>query len=163
MKTAGRSHSALEPFLEVGEGTTVAHGLHVDTITLDLALSLKSLEIGVNELGEAVFSGDENLLSAGELELGTTQGLLGESDVLRLCSDGDEDGTNVDTGGLAEGLTVSVTHTGLESISTGAGEHLVDADDVPWVNSDTDMETFLSSVGLHVFVSGNTGGFEGFR
>jgi len=111
--------------------------------------------------GETVFTGDENLLSAGELELGTTEGFLGVGNIIDLGSDGDQNGTNADTGSLTEGLSVSVTHTGLESISTGAGEHLVDADNVPGVDSDSDMETILTGVVLHVLVSSNTGSFEG--
>ena len=138
-------------------------GLDVDAITLDLTSSLHALEVGVNVLGETVFTGDEDLLTAGELELGTTEGLASVLDVLTLGADGDEDGTDVDTGRLTESLAVSVTHTGLESISTGAREHLVDADDVPRVDSDSDMETFLTSVVLHVLVSSNTGGLESFR
>ena len=40
---------------------------------------------------ETVFTGDENLLSSWELELGSTESLLSVSDVVDLCSDGDED------------------------------------------------------------------------
>ena len=53
-----------------------------------------------------------------------------------------------------------MTHTGLESISTGAGKHLVDADHMPWVDSNADVERFLTALGSHVLVGGNTGGFE---
>ena len=134
----------------------LSEGLHVDTIALDLTRCLHSLEIGVNVLGETVFTGDEDLLAARELELGTTESLLSMLNVLSLCSDGDKNGANVDTGRLTESLTVGVAHTSLKSISTGAREHLVDADDVPRVHSDSDMETFFTSVDLHVFVSSNT-------
>jgi len=137
--------------------------LDVDTVALNLALSLESNEIRVDERGETESTGDENLLATWELELGTTEGLLGVGHTRDLGSDGDQDGANVDTGGLTEGFAVSVTHTGLESISTGAGEHLVDADNVPRVNSDSDMETFFTGVVSHVFVSGNTGGLESLR
>ena len=114
-------------------------------------------------LGEAVFTGDEHLLAARELELGTTEGFLGVGNILSLCSDGDEDGANVDTSRFTESLSVGVTHTGLKSISTGAGEHLVDTDDVPRMDSDSNVETFFTSVDLHVLVSSNTGSFEGLR
>ena len=157
-----RSRSlSLNPSLEVREGTVLSEGLDVDTITLDLTAGLEALEIGVNVLGESVFTGDEDLLAARELELGATEGLLSVLDVLPLCADGDQDGANVDTSRLTESLAVSVAHTGLESISTGAREHLVDADDVPRVDSDSNVETFFTCVDLHVLVSSNTGSLEG--
>ena len=140
-----------------------SEGLHVDTVTLDLSFLVKALEIGVNVLGETVFTGHEDLLAARELEFGSSESFLSVGDALNLCSDGDKDGANVDTGRLTEGLSVSVAHTGLKSISTGTREHLVDADHMPRVNSDSNMETFLTSIVLHVLVSGNTGGFEGLR
>jgi len=83
------------------------------------------------------------------------------SDVLGSDSERDEDITNVNTGGLQEGFTVSVSHTGLESISTSAGKHLVDADNVPGMGSDSHVEGILTALGLHVLVSSNTGGLEG--
>jgi hypothetical protein len=52
--------------------------------------------------------------------------------------------TNVDTGNRSVGLTPSTTHSSLQSIGTGARQHLVDSDDVVWVSADTEMETFLS-------------------
>jgi len=137
--------------------------LDVHAIALDLTSSLLPSEVGLNDGGETVFTGDEDLLTAGELELGTTKSLLGVGDVVHLGANGDEDIANVDTGSFAESLTVSVTHTGLESISTGARELLVDADNVPRVDSDSDMETFFTSGGLHVLVSSNTGGLKSLR
>jgi len=152
-----------EPPLEAGKGTTSFEGLNVDTVTLDLASSLEALEIRVNNGGETEFTGHKDLLATGELELRTTEGLLSMGDVAHLGPDGDQDVANVDTGGLAESLTVSVTHTGLKSISTGAREHLVDADNVPRVDSDSHVETIFTSVVLHVLVSSNTGSLEGLR
>lgn len=133
--------------------------LDADTVTNDLVGLEESLEIRVDNFGESELSGDEDGLSAGELELRATESLPGKGNKLGLGTDGDQDGSDVHTGGLEEGLSVSVTHTGLESISTGAGEHLVDADDVPGVNSDTDMEAFLTTFCNHVFVGSNTSGF----
>ena len=137
-----------------------SESLHADTVTLDLALLLELDEGRVDVLGEAVFTGDKDLLTAGELELGSSEGLAGVVNILGLCSDGDQDGANADTSRFTEGLAVGVTHTGLKSISTGAREHLVDADHVPGVHSDSDMETLLTRVVLHVLVSGDTGGFQ---
>jgi len=133
--------------------------LHVDAVGLELALLLESHEVRHDVGGEAVLSGDENHLASGEFELGSPEGFLGSGDVLGVGSDGDEDGADVDTGALAEGLSVGVAHTGLQSISAGAGEHLVDTDDVPGVDSDADVEPFLTSSSNHVFVGSNTTGF----
>ena len=52
--------------------------------------------------------------------------------------------TNVDTGNGSVGLTPGTTHSSLQSIGTGARQHLVDTDDVVWVSADTEMETILS-------------------
>ena len=157
---AGQCSLSLEPFLQVLEGSVSPESLDVHAIALDLTSSLLPSEVGVNDGGETVFTGDEDLLTAGELELGTTKSLLGVGDVVHLGANGDEDIANVDTGSFAESLTVSVTHTGLESISTGARKHLVDANNVPCVDSNANMERILGGLDGHVLVSGNTGGFE---
>ena len=136
--------------------------LDADTVANDLVGLEESLEIRVNNFGESELPGDEDGLSAGELELRATESLLGKRNKFGLGADGDQDGSNVHTGGLEEGLSVSVTHTGLESISTGARKHLVDADNVPCVDSDANMEGILGGLDLHVLVSSDTGSFESF-
>lgn len=57
-----------------------------------------------------------------------------------------DDLADVDTGNLADGLTESTTHTGLQSIGTSARQHLVDTDDVEGVGTHPEMETFLTGV-----------------
>jgi len=141
------------------ERATGGECLHADTVSHELSGPSELDEVRVDVLGESVLSGDEDHLTSSELELGSSESFLGSWDVLWGGSDGDQDGSDVDTGALTVGLTESVTHTGLKSISTGAGEHLVDADNVPGVNSDADMETFLTSSSNHVFVGSNTTGF----
>ena len=138
-----------------------AEDLDVATVSLDLTFSGESSEVRVNNGGESVFTGDEDGLSSRELALGASEGLTSELNVLGLASHGDEDGTDVNTASLEEGFTVSTSHTGLESISTGAGQHLVDADNVPGMGSDSHVEGFLTALGNHVLVSGNTGGLKG--
>ena len=59
-------------------------------------------------------------------------------------SDGQQDLTNVDSGNGAVGLAPCTSHTSLQSIGAGAGQHLVDSDDVVWVGSDSEVETFLA-------------------
>lgn len=46
-------------------------------------------------------------------------------------------------------------------ISTSARQHLVDADNVPWVDSHTHVEVILGSHLGNVLVAANTGCFEG--
>lgn len=157
------SHVALKPGLEAGEWTVLGEGLDADTISLDLTTSLESVEVGHNVLGETVFTGDEDLLAAWELELSSSESLLSGGNVLWFSSNGDENGANVDTSRLAESLSVSVSHTGLESISTSAGKHLVDADDVPWMDSNSNVESELTGIHLHVLVSSNTGSLKSLR
>jgi hypothetical protein len=135
--------------------------LDANTITLDLTFLLEADEVGHNVLGETVLTGHEHLLATSELETGAAEGLLGELNILLSGTDGDEGLANVNAGALNVRLTESVTHTLLESISTSAREHLVDADSVPGVGTDANVEAFLTSLGDHVLVSSDTGGLEG--
>ena len=72
--------------------------LAADAIGDDVAGLETLLEFLLVELGEAPLARDEDLLAAGELELGTTEGLLGGGDVLGLDADRQEWLTNLDTG-----------------------------------------------------------------
>ena len=161
MSASGKPLCSLDrvPVVESREWATGGECLHADTVSHELSGLSESVEVRVDVVGEPVLSGDEDHLASGELELGSSEGFLGGRNVLGRGSDGDEDGSDVDTGALAVSLSEGVAHTGLKSISTGAGEHLVDADDVPGVNSDADMESFLTSSSNHVFVGSNTTGF----
>jgi len=154
---------AFVPRLEVGEFAARGQRLNIHTVALDFALLAQLVELTHNVLGEAEFTRDEHLLAAGELELGATEGLLGLGHILGLGTDGHKDRANVHTGRFAQGLSVGVSHTGLQSIGTGAREHLVDADHVPGVHSNANVEAFLSCVDLHVFVGSNAGSLKCFR
>lgn len=139
------------------------HLLEVDTITVEETSLHLLLEIRHNVWGETEFTGDEDLLTASELETGSVHSLLSELQVLWLGSKGHKDLIDSDTGGLDVWLTESTSHTLLESISTSAGQHLVDTDGVPWMWSNSKMESVLGGVGDHVFVGSNTGGLKRFR
>jgi hypothetical protein len=76
-------------------------------------------------------------------------------------ADAHDDLTDVDTGDSAVGLAPRTTHTSLESIGTGARQHLVDADDVEGVGTDAEVETFLARVLDEVLVGADAGGLEG--
>ena len=98
--------------------------------------------------------------SGAYLVLATPQSLEGGGAVRVTGSDGHEDLTDVDTGNEAVGLSEGTTHSGLQSIGTSARQHLVDTDDVVGVDTDTEMETFLSGNLDEVLVGANTGGLE---
>jgi hypothetical protein len=131
--------------------------LEVDTVTVKETGLHLPLEIGHNVWGEAEFTRDEHLLTAGELETGSVHGLLGVLKVRWLGSEGHKHLIDGDTGGLDVGLTEGTSHTLLESIGTSAGQHLVDADGVPWMGSHSQVETVLGGVHNHVFVGSDTG------
>ena len=135
----------------------VGEFLKTNTVTVQETVCHLSLEFSHGVGGETEFTGDENLLTAGELETSSVHGFIGVFNELGLGSHGDEDLVDRNTGSLDVGLTEGTSHTLLESISTSAGQHLVDTNGVPGVRSDTQMETVFSSVGNHVFVGSNTG------
>ena len=68
---------------------------------------------------------------------------------------------NVDAGDRAVGLAPSTTHTSLQSIGTGARQHLVDADDVVRVGAHAQVETFLAGHLDEVLIGTNPGSLEG--
>lgn len=142
------------------ESTLVAEELNVSTVDPDLAL-LALLDILVAlEGGETPHLGDNDLLATGELVLATPQSLEGGGAVRVTGSDGHKNLTNVDTGNETVGLSEGTTHSGLQSIGTSARQHLVDTDDVVGVDTDTEMETFLSGNLDEVLVGANTGGLK---
>lgn len=75
-------------------------------------------------------------------------------------SDRQDDLADVDTGNSSVGLSPRTTHSSLQSIGTGARQHLVDTDDVVGVSANTHVETFLSGGLDEVLVGADTGGFE---
>ena len=94
-------------------------------------------------------------------------------------ADGEKDLTNVDTSDGAIGLAPCASHSSLQSIGTSARQHLVDSDDMVWVGSNSEMETFLACnldkipaiVSMRSFipplsfdslVGADTGGLQGF-
>ncbi len=59
-------------------------------------------------------------------------------------------------------FTEGLSHTGLQSIGSGARKHFVDSEYVPRVGSHSDMVTIFSDEFNHVFVGGNSGCFKTF-
>jgi len=137
--------------------------LDVSTI-VEYPLVLLELEVllPVN-VRESPLLGDNDLLATGELITSTTESLLDNRAVVILAPDGHDDLANVHTGGSTVRLSPSTTHTGLQTIGTGTGQHLVDTEDVEGVDTDAQMERVLSGGLGYVFVGADTGCFEGFR
>lgn len=96
------------------------------------------------EGGEAPVLGDDNLLATGKLVHAAAERLDGRGAVHVTRADGEENLTNVDTGDGAVRLAEGTAHAGLQPIGAGAGQHLVDANDVVGVGADAHVETFLA-------------------
>jgi len=114
-------------------------------------------------LGESPLLGHDNLLASRELELGAAESLDHSRDVNLLAADGDENLSDANTSDDTVGLSVSATHTGLETIRTGARQHLVDTEHVEGVSTHTHVERLLTGLSNEVLVGGDTGGFQGLR
>lgn len=157
----------------------VGKELNISTIHLDATGGLLLQVLLPAKGGEAPVLGDDDLLPARELVLRATKSLKSDSPVwiavshyrqtsrcqlTRVTSaNAHDDLTNVDTGDGTVRLAPSTTHTSLQSIGTGARQHLVDTDDVVRMGTDTEMETFLASQLDEVLVGANASSLEGFR
>jgi len=96
--------------------------LDVATIGLKAASTSGSDVVFTRELGETPLLGDDDLLATGKLELGTAKRLDDNCLVAVLGTDREGDLTNVNASSGTHGLTVGTTHSGLKTISTGAGK-----------------------------------------
>jgi len=111
---------------------------------------------------ETPFAGNDQLLTAGELEFGSPERLDDVRLMLVLATHAQNRLSNVDASDQPLRLAKGASHSGLEPISSGARQHFVDADDVEGVNAETHVESVLAHELDHVFVGANTGGFQGF-
>jgi len=130
--------------------------IHYPLVLLELEVILP-----VN-IGEAPLLGDNDLLATRELITGTAESLLDHRSIVILAADGHDDLANVHTSDGSIGLAPSTTHTGLQTIGTSTGQHLVDADDMERVDADSQMERILARGLGDVFVGADTSSFEGF-
>lgn len=142
------------------QGTLLAQVLDIATVGLETTSSTLGNVILTRQLGEAPLLGDDDLLATSKLELCTTKGLDDNGLVGILGTNREDDLTNVDTGGGRVRLTPGTTHTGLKTISTGTGQHLVDTEDVEGVETDTHMEGILARHLGDVLVAANTAGLQ---
>jgi len=134
--------------------------LNVAAVRDDAAGITSLLVLRASQLGETPLVRDQELLAAGKLVLGATQSLNDDSLVGVLSADGNQGLANGDTGNGAVRLTESTTHTGLETIGTGTGQHLVDAQDVEGMDTDTHVEGLLARVLRDVLVGSDTGSLQ---
>jgi len=138
----------------------VGQELDIGTIGLNLSGSSSGSVFFSPQWSETPVLGNNDLLSAGELVLRSSESFDGGGAVGITSSDGQDDLANVDTGDSAVGLSPGTTHTSLQSIGTSTGQHLIDTDNVEWVASDTHVETVFSGNLNQVLVGTDTGGFE---
>ena len=145
------------------EGALGVENLAVSSVLLDASSLLELQVLGTLDTGEAPNTGDVDLLTSRELELGTTETFNTVGDVLLEGTDGHEDLADVDTGDETIRLTEGTTHTSLETIGSGAGQHLVDTENVEGVGTDAQVETILTAGLSQVLVGANAGSLESLR
>lgn len=147
----------------LGEGTVTVEDLNVSS-AVEKATLFSELDVLLAlEVGETPLLGDDDTLLTSELELGTTETLNHTGNVLLSATNGHKDLTNVDTSGNTDGLTEGTTHTGLETIRTSTGQHLVDTKNVEGVDTHTEMETILTGDLGEVLVGADTSSLKSLR
>ena len=149
--------------LKSGKRTSLTNDLDTRTIVDDFLLVSETRVLSSGEIGETPLVRSDDFLSTREFSLGSLESFHGELDVSFLDSDGEQNGSDVNTGSLAECLTEGSSHTSLESICTSAWKHFVDSEHVPRVNSASQVESILGDELNHILVGSNTCGFECLR
>jgi len=161
--TLSFGESLREALHVVLQAATVAQELNVGTVHLDTTSRFLLQVLVTTEGSEAPVLGDDDLLPARELVLGSSKSLKSVATVRVTSAHAHDDLTNVDAGHGSVGLAPGTTHSSLQSIGTSARQHLVDADNVEWVGAHTEVEAFLSSRLDEVLVGANASGLEGLR
>jgi hypothetical protein len=141
------------------KGTLSSLHFAVDTIGNDTTLGLELFVSGVRVRRESPLTGDDDLLTSGELVLATAKSLHGVFHGDGLGSDGQQNLVDLNASNQTLGLSEGVTHTGLESIGSGTRKHFVDTCNVVGVHTNTHVEGISSTHLLHVLVGADTGSF----
>lgn len=128
-----------------GDGTVGANNLGVHTLVLQPTLRLERLVLLLSELCETPLVIDHDLLATGELVLAASQSFAHLFLMLRLGADSVNNLSNFHTSNFTKRLAECMTHTSLEPISSCAGKHLVDAQNVERVDANTEVESVFSS------------------
>jgi len=104
----------------------------------------------------------QNLLTAGKLEFATTD-RLHNMDLGRVFgTDTQQDLSDVDTGGNADGFSIRMSHSRGQSIGTGTRKHLVGPKDMEGMGPDADVIRILSNHFRKMLVDGDSAGLQGF-
>merc|ERR1712243_340579 len=143
-----------------GEGSVLRNVLGAGSVVEQAASFPHLLVVGTVELGESPLLGDVNLLTAGELELGSPEGLDDGILMLVVGPDRHQGLSDVDTSDGSLGLAESSPHSSLQTISACARQHFVDAENVEGMDTDLDVELILGRVLHHVLVAANTAGLQ---
>jgi len=133
------------------------------TVGHDRAGVLAGLVLLRSETSEANLARHIDSLTTGELHLGATESLDEVGTVGSLGANREDDVTDIDTGNHARGLAEGTTHTGLQTIGTCAGKHLVDTEHVEGMHTHTEVEALLSGVLCEVLVGANTSCLKSLR
>ena len=136
--------------------------LDVGAIQDELVVGTVDLVLFARVLGEAPLVAHNNLLATGKLVLGTTKSLNTVSLVDINGTYGHENLANLDTCHGTGGLAPGSAHTRLQTIGSGARQHLVDAHHVVRVDTNPHVEVFLATGGSHVTVGALACGLNGF-
>jgi hypothetical protein len=130
------------------------------------------------DIGEAPLARNNDLLTAGELIASATEGFLNDGRIRLLAANGKKDLADIDTGNGAIRLAPRAAHTRLEpalnecydrlilqlgwnNVPIGAStrQHLVDAEDVEGVYTDSQVERVFPSMLCHILIGTDTGSF----
>jgi hypothetical protein len=144
-----------------GDRTVLGNVLHSAAIGSDPSLLASSHVVLAVELSETPLVGSHDFLTSGEFELGTAKSLNDVVGVVILGADRHDDLANGDTGSHLHGLTIGVSHTGGQTIGSGAGKHLVLSDDVERVGTGSDVVTLLTGGLSQVLVASNASSLKG--
>jgi len=136
--------------------------LNVVATVEQTVLDLKHSVLLVGDTGESPLVRNGNVLATRELELGSAQSLNCDLLELRASSNREDDLADIDTSHHTTRLAEGTTHTGLQSIGTSAGQHLVDAQHVERVKADTQVERILAGELGQVLVHDDTTSFKSF-
>lgn len=102
----------------------------------------------------------QDLLASGELELSTTNSLDNVWFMNVLGSHRNQDLSNSDAGGDTDWLSVRMTHTGGETIGSGARKHFIGSQHMEWVGLDANVIVILSDVLDKMLIDCNAASFK---
>jgi len=109
----------------------------------------KPRDITVNKTNERncmPLPADNDLLATRELEFCTAKSLLSMVTVAVLAMNWQKNLSNCNSSTSSLWFTESTSHASLEPISSTTWKHLVDTQDMEWMNPDSQIESILSSI-----------------